>query len=64
MRDNSIVGDYNSLYTMMQRRIYDKISSYGATMTGWDDILLTLTKRNQSETQIKDFFKGDDKGRR
>ena len=60
MRDNSIVGDYNSLYTMMQRRIYDKISSYGATMTGWDDILLTLTERNQSETQIKDFFKGDD----
>ena len=60
MRDNSIVGDYNSLYTMMQRKIYDKISSYGATMTGWDDILLTLTERNQSETQIKDFFKGDD----
>ena len=29
-------------------------------MTGWDDILLTLTERNQSETQIKDFFKGDD----
>ena len=55
MRDNSIVGDYNSLYTMMQRRIYDKISSYGVTMTGWDDILLTLTERNQSETQIKDF---------
>ena len=45
MRDNSIVGDYNSLYTMMQRRIYDKISSYGATMTGWDDILLTLTEK-------------------
>jgi len=60
MKDNSIVGDYNSLYTMMQRRIYDKISSYGATMTGWDDILLTLTERNQSETKIKDFFKGDD----
>ena len=60
MKDKSIVGDYNSLYTMMQRRIYDKISSYGATMTGWDDILLTLTERNQSETKIKDFFKGDD----
>jgi len=60
MKDNSIVGDYNSLYTMMQKRIYDKISSYGATMTGWDDILLTLTERNQSETKIKDFFKGDD----
>jgi len=29
-------------------------------MTGWDDILLTLTERNQSETKIKDFFKGDD----
>ena len=44
----------------MQRRIYNKISSYGATMTGWDDILLKLTEKNQSETQIKDFFKDDD----
>ena len=60
MRDNSIVGDYNSLYTMMQRRIYDKISSYGSTMTGWDDIVLKLSERNQSETLIKDFFEGDD----
>ena len=60
MRDNSIVGDYNSLYTMMQRRVYDKISSYGSTMTGWDDIVLRLTERNQSETLIKDFFEGDD----
>ena len=60
MRDNSIVGDYNSLYTMMQRRVYDKISSYGSTMTGWDDIVLKLTERNQSETLIKDFFEGDD----
>ena len=60
MRDNSIVGDYNSLYTMMQRRVYDKISSYGSTMTGWDDIVLKLTEKNQSETLIKDFFEGDD----
>ena len=29
-------------------------------MTGWDDILLKLTEKNQSETQIKDFFKDDD----
>ena len=60
MEDNSIVGDYNALYEMMQSRVYNKLSSYGATMTGWDDILLKLTDKNQSETQIKDFFKGDD----
>jgi hexosaminidase len=29
-------------------------------MTVWDDILLKLTEKNQSETQIKDFFKDDD----
>ena len=56
MSENSISGDYNALYEIMQRRIYNKISSYGATMTGWDDILLKLTEKNQSETQIKDFF--------
>jgi hexosaminidase len=56
----SIAGDYNALYEIMQRRVYDKLSSYNATMTGWDDILLKLTEKNQSETQIKDFFKGDD----
>ena len=60
MSENSISGDYNALYQLMQHRIYNKISSYGATMTGWDDILLKLTERNQSETQIKDFFKDDD----
>ena len=60
MEENSIVGDYNALYEIMQRRVYDKLSSYNATMTGWDDILLKLTEKNQSETQIKDFFKGDD----
>ena len=60
MEDNSIVGDYNALYEMMQTRVYNKLSSYNATMTGWDDILLKLTEKNQSETQIKDFFKGDD----
>ena len=60
MEDNSIVGDYNALYEIMQTRVYNKLSSYNATMTGWDDILLKLTEKNQSETQIKDFFKGDD----
>jgi len=60
MSENSISGDYNALYELMQRRIYNKISSYGATMTGWDDILLKLTEKNQSETQIKDFFKDED----
>ena len=60
MSENSISGDYNALYELMQRRIYNKISSYGATMTGWDDILLKLTEKNQSETQIKEFFKDDD----
>ena len=60
MNENLISGDYNALYELMQRRIYNKISSYGATMTGWDDILLKLTEKNQSETQIKDFFKDDD----
>ena len=60
MSENSISGDYNALYQLMQQRIYNKISSYGATMTGWDDILLKLTEKNQSETQIKDFFKDDD----
>ena len=60
MEENSISGDYNALYEIMQRRVYDKLSSYNATMTGWDDILLKLTEKNQSETQIKDFFKGDD----
>ena len=60
MSENSIIGDYNALYEMMQTRIYKKISSYGATMTGWDDILLELTEKNQSETQIKDFFKEED----
>ena len=56
MEENSIAGDYNALYEIMQRRVYDKLSSYNATMTGWDDILLKLTEKNQSETQIKDFF--------
>ena len=60
MNENSISGDYNALYELMQRRIYNKISSYGSTMTGWDDILLKLTEKNQSETQIKDFFEDDD----
>jgi hexosaminidase len=60
MTENSISGDYNALYELMQKRIYKKISSYGATMTGWDDVLLKLTEKNQSETQIKDFFKDDD----
>ena len=60
MEEKSIAGDYNALYEKMQRRVYDKLSSYNATMTGWDDILLKLTEKNQSETQIKDFFKGDD----
>ena len=60
MEDNSIAGNYNALYEMMQKRVYNKLSSYDITMTGWDDILLKLTERNQSETQIKEFFKGDD----
>jgi len=60
MEENLILGDYNALYEIMQRRIYDKLSSYNATMTGWDDILLKLTEKNQAETKIKDFFKGDD----
>ena len=60
MEEKSIAGDYNALYEIMQRRVYDKLSSYNATLTGWDDILLKLTEKNQSETQIKDFFKGDD----
>ena len=60
MEENSIAGDYNALYEKMQRRVYDKLSSYNATLTGWDDILLKLTEKNQSETQIKDFFQGDD----
>jgi hexosaminidase len=60
MEENSIAGDYNALYEIMQRRVYNKLSSYNTTMTGWDDILLRLTEKNQSETQIKDFFKGDD----
>ena len=60
MEEKSITGDYNALYQYEQRRIYDKLSSYGLTMTGWDDILLKLTEKNQSETKIKDFFKEDD----
>ena len=60
MEEKSITGDYDALYQYQQRRIYDKLSSYGLTMTGWDDILLRLTEKNQSETQIKDFFKEDD----
>ena len=60
MDNKSITGDYNSLYEMMQGRVYDKLSLYDVTMTGWDDILLKLTEMNQSETEIKDFFKGDD----
>ena len=60
MEEKSITGDYDALYQHQQRRIYDKLSSYGLTMTGWDDILLRLTEKNQSETQIKDFFKDDD----
>ena len=60
MEENSIAGDYNALYEIMQRRVYDKLSSYNATLTGWDDILLKLTEKNQAETKIKDFFKGDD----
>ena len=60
MSENSITGDYNSLYEQLQKRIYDKISSYGARMTGWDDILLKLTELNQSETEIKDFLKDED----
>ena len=60
MDNKSITGDYNSLYEMMQGRVYDKLSLYDITMTGWDDILLKLTEMNQSETEIKDFFKGDD----
>ena len=60
MREKSISGDYNALYEYQQKRIYDKLSSYGLTMTGWDDILLKLTEKNQSETQIKNFFEGDD----
>ncbi|HJN79107.1 MAG TPA: family 20 glycosylhydrolase, partial [Flavobacteriaceae bacterium] len=60
MEERSITGDYDALYQYQQRRIYDKLSSYGLTMTGWDDILLKLTEKNQSETQIKDFFKDDD----
>ena len=60
MEEKSIIGDYDALYQYQQRRIYNKLSSYGLTMTGWDDILLRLTEKNQSETQIKDFFKDDD----
>ena len=60
MEEKSITGDYDALYQYQQRRIYDKLSSYGLTMTGWDDILLKLTEKNQSETQIKNFFEGDD----
>ena len=60
MEEKSIAGDYNALYEIMQRRVYDKLLSYNATMTGWDDILLKLTEKNQAETKIKDFFKGDD----
>ena len=60
MEEKSITGDYDALYQYQQRRIYDKLSSYGLTMTGWDDILLKLTEKDQSETQIKDFFKDDD----
>ena len=61
MEEKSITGDYDALYQYQQRRIYDKLSSYGLTMTGWDDILLKLTEKNQSETQIKDFFKVEKK---
>ncbi|HJN78621.1 MAG TPA: family 20 glycosylhydrolase, partial [Flavobacteriaceae bacterium] len=48
MEEKSITGDYDALYQYQQRRIYDKLSSYGLTMTGWDDILLKLTEKNQS----------------
>ena len=60
MSENSIENDYNALYQYAQKRVYEKISSYELTMTGWDDILLKLTEKNQSETEIKDFFKDDD----
>ena len=54
MRDNSMLE--TTIFTHYDaERIYDKISSYGATMTGWDDILLTLTERNQSKLRLKTF---------
>ena len=33
MEEKSITGDYDALYQYQQRRIYDKLSSYGLTMT-------------------------------
>ena len=56
MEEKSIKGDYDALYQYQQRRIYDKLSSYGLTMTGWDDILLRLTEKESIRNSNKRFL--------
>jgi hexosaminidase len=50
---NKEIKNINDLYNLSLYKLNNIINRYGAKMAGWDDIILRLTEKNQSETIIK-----------
>ena len=52
--ENKEIENINDLYNYNLYKLNNIINNYGAKMAGWDDIILKLTEKNQSETIIKE----------
>ena len=53
LSNNKSIKNLNDLYTLSLSKLNSIIEQYGAKMAGWDDIILQLSEKNQSETKIK-----------
>ena len=53
LSNNKSIKNLNDLYTLSLSKLNSIIEKYGAKMAGWDDIILQLSEKNQSETKIK-----------
>ena len=51
---NKKIKNINDLYNYNLNKLNGILNKYGAKMAGWDDIILKLTEKNQSETIIKE----------
>ncbi len=52
--ENKEIQNINDLYNYNLYKLNNIINKYGAKMAGWDDIILKLSEKNQSETIIKE----------
>ena len=52
--ENKEIENINDLYNYNLYKLNNIINNFGAKMAGWDDIILKLTEKNQSETIIKE----------